>query len=98
MTRILTNKAIYDGTKAIIISTSGAEQIKLQAIGSGSYEIQGRIDPSCEFRTISAIKASDLSKGDTISDTEIWMADVSGICQVTVDATGFDKIMAVTLG
>lgn len=98
MTRILWNDEIYDGTTAKVVDVVGAEQIKVQAVGTGTYTVKGRLNSNAQFDTICAIKVSDFSTKSTISDTAIYTGDVSGYSQVTVDASGFDSITAALIG
>ena len=89
---------IFDGTESKVIEINQDEQIKIQGVGSGTYTIKGRLSSDCEWDTVCAIKASDFSKGTAISDTNIWIADVSGYSHITVEASGFTKIYATTIG
>lgn len=98
MTRNIYSKVIFENGTAEVLETYGAEQIKIQGIGSGTYTIKGRLSSDCAWDTICAIKASDFSKGGTIIDTSVWMADVSGYSHVTVNASGYTKIYATVLG
>lgn len=98
MTRNIYSKVIFENGTAEVLETYGAEQIKIQGIGSGSYAIKGRLSSDCEWDTICAIKASDFSKGATIVDNAIWIADVSGYSHITVEASGYTKIYATILG
>lgn len=96
--RRISNVDIYDGTEAKIIDVINAEQVKTQAVGVGTYTIMGRLDANCPFDTICAIKASDFAKKSSITDTSVYNADVSGYAQITVEASGVDKIVAVLIG
>lgn len=98
MTRNIYSKVIFENGTAEVLETYGAEQIKIQGIGSGTYTIKGRLSSDCEWDTVCAIKASDFSKGTVITDTNIWIADVSGYSHITVEASEFTKIYATTIG
>lgn len=98
MTRILWNDEIYDGTTAQVVDVVGAEQCKIQGVGSGSYTLKGRLSTTASFDTICTIKVSDFSKKSEITDTAVYSADVSGYSQVTVEASGLDSITAVLIG
>lgn len=89
---------IFDGTESKVIEINQDEQIKIQGVGSGTFTIKGRLSSDCEWDTICAIKASDFSKGATIVDNAIWMADVSGYSHITVEASGYTKIYVTTIG
>lgn len=98
MTTSIYSNTIYKNNKANVIETYGADQIKIQGIGSGTYTIKGRLSKNCEWDTVCAIKASDYSKGSIITDASIWIADIAGYSHVTVDASGFTEIYATILG
>lgn len=98
MTRNIYSKVIFENGTAEVLETYGAEQIKIQGIGSGTYTIKGRLSADCAWDTICAIKASDFSKGSAVNDTSVWIADVSGYSHVTVSASGYTKIYATVLG
>ena len=89
---------IYDGIKTEVLNISDDETIKFQAIGSGTYSIKGKIANDCAWDDICAIKASDFETSLNINDNAVWIADVTGYSQITVEASGFDKIYCVTVG
>lgn len=98
MARIIYNDEIYDGSTAKVVNVIGAEQVKVQAIGTGTYSIKGRLNSDCPFDVICAIKASDFAKKSSITDSSVYNADVSGYAQITVEASGVDKVIAVLVG
>lgn len=98
MTRNIYSKVIFENGTAEVLETYGAEQIKIQGIGSGSYALKGRLSADCAWDSICVIKASDLSQNTTVSDTSVWVADISGYAHITVEASGFTKIYATVLG
>lgn len=98
MTRIINSVAIYDGDESHIVDVCNGEQVKMQAVGSGTYTLKGRLVSDCDFDTICAIKSSDFNKSSTISDNSVWCADVSGYSQITVEADGVDKVYVTIIG
>ena len=98
MTRIITNTEIYDGTSPVVLDVLGGEQVKVQSVGTGTYTLKGRLSSNAQFDTICAIKVSDFSKKSEITDTAVYSADVSGYSQITVTASGVDKVIAVIIG
>lgn len=98
MTRIITNTEIYDGTSAKILDVINGEQVKIQGVGAGSYTLKGRLSSDSAFDTICCIKVSDFSKATSITNTAVYSADVSGYSQITVEASDFDKVVAVIIG
>lgn len=93
----LSSVAIYDGGESKIISVSSGEQVKLQAIGSGSATLRGRLNSECNWDSIALLKGNDFSKSDSINSTEVYMADCSGYTEITIEASGFVKIYATIL-
>lgn len=98
MTRIIDAVTIYDGKTAKIVDVVGGEQVKIQAKGSGTYTLKGRLNPAYDFDDIAAIKSSDFNKTTTISDNSVWCADVSGYSQITVEADSVDEVFATIIG
>lgn len=98
MARIIDAEYIYEDGKAKVLNVMGGEQAKIQAVGSGTYTLKGRLSPDCEFDDIAAIKASDFIKSSTIEDESVWCADISGYAQVTVEAFDVDKVYITIIG
>lgn len=98
MARIIHNGIIYDGTTAKEIVVYDSEQIKIQAKGTGSFVLKGKIAGSYSYDTIRLIKASDFSTRSTVTDTAVYVGDVSGYTNVTVEASGFDEIYCILIG
>lgn len=97
MTRIIESTTIYDGT-AKVLNVNGAEQCKIQGIGSGAYTLKGRLSSDMPFDAICAIKASDFAKKAEITDESVWTVDISGYSQITVEASGYNKIYVTLVG
>ena len=97
MTRI-SSDYVYENGKAKVVDVIRGEQAKIQAIGSGTYSLKGRLSADCDFDDIALIKASDFVKSSTISDNSVWVADISGYSQITVEADGVDKIYMTIIG
>lgn len=97
MTRISADY-IFENDEAKILSISKGEQIKLQGIGSGTYKLKGRLSTDCAFDEICVVKATTLATTREVSDTSVYIADISGYAQITVEALGFDKIFATVVG
>lgn len=97
MTRIIADY-IYEDDKAKILSISRGEQIKLQGIGAGTYKLKGRLTVDCDFDDVCTVKANSLATVKEVSDTAVYIADISGYSQITVEAMGFDKIFATVVG
>ena len=89
---------IFNGSEAKVLKIATDEQVKFQAVGEGTYTIKGKLQPDCEWDDICAIKAADYSTNSMIDDNGVWIADASGYYEITVEASGFDKIYAVTVG
>lgn len=89
---------IFENDEAKIVDVINAEQIKVQAVGTGIYTVKGRLASDCEWDTICCIRARDFEKSSDISDTAVWIGDVSGYSAISVEATNFDKIYATLIG
>lgn len=89
---------VFDGKEAKTIEISEGELVKVQGVGSGTCTIKGKLFEDCEWDNICAIKTSDFSKGTTISDTGVWVADISGYSYITVEASGYTKVYMTILG
>lgn len=98
MTRIINATTIYDGKTAKIVDVVGGEQAKVQAKGSGTFTLKGRLSPDYDFDDIAAIKASDFNKTTIISDNSVWCADISGYSQITVEADSVDEVYVTIIG
>lgn len=97
MTRI-NSDFIYADSEAKIFEVMRGEQVKLQAQGSGTYTLKGRLSADCDWDEICTLKASSLSTTRDMSDTAVYTADVTGYSHITVDVTGFDKVYATIIG
>lgn len=98
MTRTINAQPIWEGNRAKVIEIFGAETVKMQGVGSGTYSVKGRLSSDAEYDLISLVKASDFSVVPEVTDSGIYIGDVTGYRDITVEASGFDKIYCVTVG
>lgn len=97
MTRI-SSDYIYADSEAKILDVIRGEQVKLQAQGSGTYTLKGRLSAECDWDEICTLKASSLSTTRDMSDTAVYTADITGYSHITVAVNGFDKVYATVIG
>lgn len=93
MASVVTSELIYDGT-AKELYVYDAEQIKLQAKGTGTFVLKGKLAQSTAYDSIRLIKANDFSNRTTVTDTSVYIGDISGYSYVTVEVTGFTEVFA----
>ena len=72
--------------------------IRIKASGTGSCKVVGKLTASGDYKTLSLVRLSDFAVVDTITDNEIYAADVSGLYAVSVsNASGFTNVWAEVL-
>ena len=77
------------------LSVNNGTDLKIQAVGSGSYKLVGKLTKDSEYSTITVVGLNGLPVKDSIDDSDIYVADVSGLYSVSVsDVSGFEKIYA----
>lgn len=81
---IAVSEKIYDGTKAKEIVIANGNDIRIQSVGEGIYELAGKLAPEAEYRPIGLVKLGDLSKQTKALDDNIYASDVSGLYSITV--------------
>lgn len=95
MANVVTSELIYDGETAKELYVYDAEQIKLQAKGTvGTFVLKGKLAHSTSYDNIRLIKANDFSNRTTVTDTSVYIGDVSGYSYITVEVTGFTEVYA----
>lgn len=86
---------LFNGNEPSEWLVAAGREIKLQCIGSGTATLKGRVSEEAEWATIGLIKLSNFTIASSISDTEVYTADVSALHSVTVEASGFEAVEAV---
>lgn len=81
---IAISEKIYDGTEAKEMLVHNGTDIRIQSVGSGSYELVGKLAPEAEYRPVGLVKMGDLTKQNKALDDNIYASDVSGLYSITV--------------
>lgn len=74
-------------------------EIRIKASGTGSCKVVGKLTANGEAKVLSLVRLSDgFDVVDTITDNEIYAADVSGLYSISVsNASGFTNVWATIL-
>ena len=94
------NGELYTNGSAneIKISNLTGADLRIKATGTGSCKVVGKLTASDDWEVLSLIKLNGFDVVDTITDNEIYAADVSGIYAISVqNASGFSKVWATVL-
>ena len=80
-----------------IFNLTGSD-LRVKASGTGSCQVVGKLTASDDWKVLSLVKLKGFDVVDTITDNEIYAADVSGIYAISVQsASGFSKVWATVL-
>lgn len=78
--------------KLEIHNSTGAD-IRIKASGTGSCKVVGKLTANDDYKVLDLVRLSDFTVTDTITDNEIYAADVSGLSYVSLaNASGFTKV------
>lgn len=87
------NGSLYENNKVNEIKVGIGADLKVQAKGSGSFQLVGKLTQNGTEKILKLVNLSDFSTADTITTEDIFAGDVSGFYSVTVkNVTGFTKI------
>ena len=76
---------------------SGSD-VRIKASGTGSCKVVGKLTANGDATVLSVVRLSDCAVVDTISDNEIYAADVSGLYSISVaNTSGFTNVWATIL-
>lgn len=79
---------IANNGAAKVWETKLCEEMKLQSLTSTSVRVLGKVDEDADWSQLSTICMADMTITDTITDKNIYTADVAGLYAVTVEADG----------
>ena len=89
--------SLYDGSVIELKNLTGWDT-RIQATGTGSCKVVGKLTANGEAKVLSLVRLSDLAVVDTITDNEIYATDASGLYSISVsNASGFTKVFATIL-
>ena len=89
--------SLYDGSARELKNLTGWD-VRIQATGTGSCKVVGKLTANGESKVLSLVRMSDLAVVDTITDNEIYATDASGLYSISVsNASGFTNVFATIL-
>lgn len=90
---------LYDGTNIQEIETSYGTDMSVQAIGSGTYKVMGKLASDMNYTELTGVAiGNNFPAATEIKDEQIYTYDVSTLSYITVSGvTGFTKIKAIVV-
>ena len=89
------NGDLYNNGRASEMKVGIGADLKVQATGSGSFQVVGKLTQNGTEKVLKLVSLGDYSTAITITTTDIYAGDVSGMYSITVrNVTGFTKIFA----
>lgn len=87
---------LYNGeVKELKIGQMTGCDLRVKATGTGSCKVVGKLTANGEYKVLSLVRLSDFAVTDTITDNEIYAADVTGIHTLSLTSTsGFTNVYA----
>ena len=93
MANCIANGNLYENGKANEIKVNTGANIKIQAKGTGTFQLVGKLIEGNDKKTLMLVDLSDFSTVATVDSENIYAGDVSGLDSVTVqNVNGFEKI------
>lgn len=84
--------------KEVKIYNLTGSDLRIKATGTGSCQVVGKLTANDDWKVLSLVKLKGFDVVDTVTDNEIYAADVSGIYAISVqNASGFSKVWATVL-
>ena len=94
----VTNGNLYESGSSYEIKVSNGSDLRVQSVGTGSYQLIGKLTANGTSKVLNLIRLSDFSTNETVNDNEIYAADVSGLYSISVqNVNGVDKVYATIL-
>ena len=88
-----TNGNLYENGKAFELKVGIGADFKVQASGTGSFQVVGKLTQNGAEEVLMMVDLSDFSTVDTITTENVYAGDVSGYYSVTVkNVKGENKI------
>lgn len=92
------NGNLYNGGTVSEMKVISGSDVRIKASGTGSCKVVGKLTANGDATVLSVVRLSDCAVVDTISDNEIYAADVSGLYSISVaNASGFTNVWATIL-
>lgn len=88
-----TNGNLYENGKAFELKVGIGADFKVQASGTGSFQVVGKLTQNGAEKVLNLVNLSDFSTAETIATEDVYAGDVSGYYSVTVkNVDGVSKI------
>ena len=92
------NGDLYNNGKTSEMKVGIGADLKVQATGSGSFQVVGKLTQNGTEKVLKLVSLGDYSTATTITTTDIYEGDVSGLYSISVkNVTGFTKIYATVI-
>ena len=92
------NGDLYNNGKTSEMKVGIGADLKVQATGSGSFQVVGKLTANGTEELLKLVNLGDYSTATTITTTDIYEGDVSGLYSISVkNVTGFTKIYATVI-
>ena len=89
------NGDLYNNGKTSEMKVGIGADLKVQATGSGSFQVVGKLTQNGTEKVLKLVSLGDYSTATTITTSDIYAGDVSGMYSIAVrNVTGFTKIFA----
>lgn len=95
MAMSIINGDLYNNGRISEMKIGIGADLKVQATGSGSFQVVGKLTQNGTEKALMFVNLSDFSTASTITTTDVYAGDVSGLYSISVkNVTGFTKIYA----
>lgn len=95
MAMSIINGDLYNNGRTSEIKVGIGADLKVQATGSGSFQVVGKLTQNGTEKILGLVNLGDFSTATTITTSDIYAGDVSGLYSISVkNVTGFTKIYA----
>lgn len=95
MAMSIINGDLYNNGRTSEMKIGIGADLKVQATGSGSFQVVGKLTQNGTEKILDLVNLGDFSTATTITTSDIYAGDVSGMYSISVrNVTGFIKIYA----
>lgn len=98
MAMCINNGDLYNNGKISEMKIGIGSECRIQATGTGSFQVVGKLTANGTEELLKLVNLGDYSTATTITTTDIYEGDVSGLYSISVkNVTGFTKIYATVI-
>lgn len=98
MAMCINNGDLYNNGKSSELKIGIGSECRIQATGTGSFQVVGKLTANGTEELLKLVNLGDYSTATTITTTDIYEGDVSGLYSISVkNVTGFTKIYATVI-